>query len=251
VAQLNSGIILLLTNLMFQTKSNYKKFNMNIKSIILASVALTSFANATITLNTAFGVALDSSGIAVPDGTLWALVVDGGDSSFPGGFGLNDSLTAAGAAGSFAPGQQFALGRSFGSDKVFAIGGFNGLISQSIAGSTFDALSVDPVVDTALVAGRNAAFYFFPGVNFTTSGATYTIGSQVGGLNGAGDAGSGTEAGLVIPSDSATAGYGVGTAAIGGVIPSARFTAVNLVPEPSSALLSALGVLGLLRRRRN
>jgi hypothetical protein len=226
---------------------------MNIKLIILGSVALASFANATITLNTAFGIALNSSGTAVPDGTLWALVVDDGDSSFPGGFGLNGTLTAAGAATSFAPGQEFALGKSLGLDKVFAIGGFNGAASQGAdyLGATFDALSIDPIADAALVAGRNAAFYFFPGVTFTTKDAVYKIGSQVGGLHGAANEGSGTAAGLTIPADSSTVGFGLGTSAIGGITPNERFTAVNLVPEPSSAFLGALGVLTFLRRRRN
>jgi PEP-CTERM motif len=224
---------------------------MKIKLIIIASIAASSFANATLTLNTAFGTAYDSAGVAVEDGTLWALVVDSGDSTFPGGFGLDSSLTKLGASTSFTPGQQFALGGSFGSDKIFAIGGFNGNTSQTLPGTTFDSLSLDPLLDTSLVAGRNAAFYFFPGVKFIAQDSTYTMGSQAGGINGPGNVDSGTEAGLVIPAEGGLANFGIGTSAIGGNVSDARFTAVDLVPEPSSAFLASLGVFGLLRRRRN
>lgn len=222
---------------------------MNIKPILATFFAITSLSSATITLNTAFGVALDSGGVAVPDGTLWALIVDGGDVAFPGGFGLGATMTAGGAASAFTPGQQIGLGSLFGSDKVFAIGGFNGFANQTIRGSTFGALELDQSVDTSLVAGRNAAFYYFPGVTFTTQSERYTISNQVGGLNGAGDAASGTDEGLVIPADGVY-NYGVATEALGGAISSARFTAVDLVPEPTSALMATLGILGLLRRRR-
>lgn len=224
---------------------------MKTKLLLFSSLACASSAFATITLNTAFGVASNSAGTAVPDGTLWALVVDGGNSSFAGGFGLNATMTAAGANVDFVSGQTFSLGSLFGSDRVFALGGFNGAGSQSIAGSTFDAISLDPVTNTALVAGRQAAFYFFPGVTFTSAGATYTIGSQIGGINGAADVNSGTEAGLIIPADGSTVGFGLGTSALGGSVADSSFRSVVLIPEPSSALLGVLGGSLLLRRRRD
>jgi len=225
-------------------------------SLILGVFALSmgsSFA-ALVSLNTQFGQAFSSSSVAVPDGTLWAMIQDDGDGVLSGGMLTNGSgLSAANTLNSTLVNSTFAgktisIGALLGGDSVFAMGAFNGNNDLSVLGSTTNALT-----GLNLTTGRAIGFYFFPGVTYTAAG-TYNVGSQVGGISTlAADAGAGT-VGMVVPSDGATVFMGANTFAggdLGGSMTNAAFTAVNLVPEPSAALLGALGALGLLRRRRN
>lgn len=219
---------------------------MKIKLTILTLLAVVGSANATITLNTFFGVATDSIGNPIVDGTLWALVVDNGDNTFAGGFGLNSSITEIGANADFSIGQSFTLGSLFGSDTVFAMGGFNGTANFSQAGFAADALTLN-LGDNGLVAGRNAAFYFFPGVVYVGAG-TYQIGTQIGAFNAVEDTVNGLQ--MTIPADGSTVGFGALDTVTGGNVAPANMQSVVLIPEPSVALLGAFGILALLRRRR-
>lgn len=225
---------------------------MKTKIVLLILAAAVIPASASVTLSTQFGVAFDSAGVAVPDGTLWALVVDGGDNLFAG-FTTNSSLSAVhttspGVADTFfAANQSLALGSAAGGGTVFAMGAFNG---------TFNGLTGLAIEDITLNYGINGtaaalayAFYWFPGATYT-GGATESIGSQVGGINTT--SGDGVfDAGMILPNDGALITTGAANEDGGGTIANSSFTAVNLVPEPSSALLGALGALCLLRRRRN
>lgn len=228
--------------------------------LILGVLALTSGASfATITLNTQFGQAFSSSSVPVPDGTLWALIVDDGVGTLPGGMLTNGSgLSAANALNSSLVNSTFSgasigLGTSLGGDIVFAMGAFNGANDLSVPGSTTNSLGFT-LGTNGLVAGRAIGFYFFPGVTYTAAG-TYNVGSQVGGISTlAADAGAGT-VGMVVPADGATIFMGANTdgdGGLGGSLTNSAFTAVNVtaIPEPSAALLGAIGALGLLRRRR-
>ena len=234
----------------------------NYTSLVLGLIALSDSACATITINGQFGQAFAVNGTTtMPNGTLWALIVDGGDSVLPG-MNVNSSLAqtaASGAAGvtlinTTFSGKSFTLGTLFGTDTVFAMGKIDSLVSGA-AGGAAPALNLTLGVN-GLVTGRNYGFYYFPGLTFTTTSATYTVGSSVGGINSAlADSGAGTS-GMVIPSDGATVTQGVSTSAggaFGGSTPDSSFKAValNAVPEPSAILLGAIGALGLLRRRRN
>ena len=232
-------------------------------SLILGLLAITSSASfATVTMNTQFGVATATSAAAVPDGTLWALIVDNGDNTLPGGLALNSGLNSSvnSSVVSAFNGVNFTLGTVFGGaggDTVFALGAFNGTGVLGVAGSTSNSVAGLTLGVNGLVAARNFAFYFFPGVTFTTQSATYTANGQVGGMNStSADAGAGTGP-MVIPSEGATTNPGASTFAggdLGGSTPDATFRAVAIsaaIPEPSAALLGAIGVLGLLRRRRN
>lgn len=203
-------------------------------------------ASATVTLNTAFGTAYNAAGTAVPNGTLWALVVDtNNDSSFLGQFGTNSSLNVSGADILFNTGDSIGIGDVLGGDTVFAMGGFNA-----------DGSSLDTVIATlganGLAAGLKFSFLWFPGVIYTVEG-DYTVGLEVGGIHSNINAGPPSNLGdMVIPSDGALVNVGAGTAdGAGGTLTPDQFKAVLLViPEPSTALLGAIGALGLLRRRR-
>jgi hypothetical protein len=228
--------------------------------LALGLIALSSSASATVTLNGQYGQAFNVDGTTtVPDGTLWALVVDSNADSTMAGVGLNSSLSqvfASGQAGkdlinSTFGGKTFSIGSNFGLDTVFALGGFNSS-AVGVAGAAATAVAGLTLGTNGLAQGANYSFFFFPGVIFTTEGAQYTVGGSVGGVNlSTADAGAGT-AGMVIPADGATVFQGANTGGdLGGSVPNSSFAAVPLVPEPSSALLGAIGALGLLRRRRN
>lgn len=232
------------------------KLNKSILAVgLLAALTLPSYS--AVTISTQFGVALDKNSAAVPDGTLWALVVDNGDNVLPGGLALNSSIKAASAlAGGLDlinatfGGASLALGTSLGGDTVFALGGFNGGATLGVGGSTADAVILT-LGANGLASGRNYAFYYFPGTLFTTEGATYSGFTQVGGVNtNTADAGALTD-GMIIPNDGFTVTQGASTPGdLGGSFSQSGFTSVELIPEPSAALLGAIGVLGLLRRRR-
>ena len=230
--------------------------------LVLGLIALSSSANATVTLNGQYGQAFQADGTtAVPDGTLWALVVDTDGDNIIAGLGLDSSLTQLAASGAASlqainttfGGKSLTLGSNLGLDTIFALGGFNSA-ALSVPGSAATAVAGLNLGTNGLAAGLNYSFFFFPGVSFTTSGASYTVGSSVGGVNrSTADAGGGT-AGMIIPANGATVFQGASTSAggdLGGSVPNSSFTAVALVPEPSAVLLGAIGALGLLRRRRN
>jgi len=224
---------------------------MKAKLVALLLLALGGSAMATVTLNTQFGTAYSSTGTAVPDGTLWILVVDTNDNNLFGGgnMGLNSSLTAQQANATFSIGQALSVGSTLGSDTIFAMGGFNGAGTGLGLGATGNGLSGLSLGTNGLAAGLDFTFYYFPGVTYN-SGGPNLVGTQVGGINRSGaDAGALLD-GMVIPSDGAQTSPGAANSDFGGSVTNAQFTAVNLIPEPSTALLGAIGALGLLRRRR-
>jgi hypothetical protein len=214
-------------------------------SLLIAALALP--AAASITLNTQFGSAFDKDGGVVTDGTLWALVVDTNADSVFTGFSNDQSLSTTEAASTyFTAGQSLSIGSLLNGNTVFAFGGFNG--GGDLPGGAIDAL-VFNYGTNGLAAGRSYAFYWFPGATFVDGELTQVIGSQVGGINTTSADGI-FEAGMILPADGNAIAIGAATEAGGGSLSAERFTAVA-IPEPSSALLGAIGALGLLRRRRN
>ena len=206
--------------------------------------------SASITLNVQLGVAYDSLNSAVPDGTLWMLT-SSPDANFAGGFGLDQGLSTSGDADSvFSAGQALQVGNILGGDQIFAMGAFNGAASSGVTGIYAAGLSLNLGIN-GLDQGDGYAFYWFPGSTFTGSG-TEVVGNEVGGVNSnTVDPLSGTNP-MVIPADGVnTLSQGAADdLVLGGATPAANLTAVVLVPEPSTLLLSALGVLALLRRKR-
>jgi hypothetical protein len=216
--------------------------------ITLAGLALVGSAHAGVTLNALFQDVKDSSGNPVATGTLFILVTDTNlNSSFAGGIGLGQSIASTSAAdASFAQNQVLTLGSLLSGDTIFAIGGINNVYGSG----TYSDLIGLTIGTNGVVASQNTAMYYFPGVTYdSVTAANNKVGTQVGGVNAAAQTGDFTQT-MVMGSEGNTVDYGFATVSAGGTTP--NFQAVNLtaVPEPSAALLGAIGVLGLLRRRR-
>jgi hypothetical protein len=222
-------------------------------ALFLAATALPL--SASITLSTQFGQAFANNGTPVADGTLWALVVDTNTDNQFTGFGLNAGLykdladSTNVASSFFTIGQKLSIGGTLAGNTIFAMGGFNGTAS-GLAGLLTGVVSADYGTN-GLAAGRNYAFYWFPGALYNAApGAEQVINGEVGGIHTGSNDGI-FDNGMVLPPDGALISTGAATAGdAGGSLPNSRFTAV-LIPEPSVALLGALGVFGLLRRRRS
>ncbi len=221
---------------------------MKIKTTLAVLGLLTTFATASVNLNLQFGTAYSSFNAPVPDGTLWILATSN-DSTFAGGFGLNQALSTSGNADSaFSIGQTLQVGNVIGGDTIFAMGGFNGVTLGAGPGIFNDARVFELGVNS-LDAGESFAFYWFPGSVFTGTG-TELVGNEVGGVNSNVNDTAAGQGAMVVPADGAVVSLGAASTDIGGVVPIANFTAVRLIPEPSTLLLSAFGFVGLLRRKR-
>jgi hypothetical protein len=209
---------------------------------------------AAVSLETQFGIAYDSSGNAVVDGTLWILVADTNNDSNFTGFGLDSSLFQANQSTFgiadlfFTSGQSLELGQTLNGNTIFAMGGFNGLGDNGVLGLTADFIEQFNYPDFGTASGIAFAFYWFPGAIFT-GGPVETIGNEVGGIHTSSND-SLFNTGMFLPSDGTSVTVGAATSDLDGSIDNSRFTAVTLIPEPSTALLGALGMIALLRRRR-
>jgi hypothetical protein len=215
------------------------------KSTLLLAILLAGSASA-VTINLYTGQFRDSSGVPVPDGTLFALVANSDSgTTLPGGMGLNSTLTNSQANSVFTTGQTIASSSSIGGDTVFFIGAVNGATNDTIPGL------INTVVNfnlTAATSGLAYGLYFFPGATLNGGGAI-VVGGQVGGLSSS-LAEAGQDAMIIPGSNAANVNQGALDEANAGTLGASRFTAVNLIPEPSAAILGAIGALGLLRRRR-
>jgi hypothetical protein len=222
---------------------------MKVNKIVLGLLALSSSAAfATVSLTTQFGVSTNSGGAPVPDGTLWVMIVDtNGDSALPQ-LAVNSGISVSLQSPFWY--STLSIGAVLANDTVFAMGAFNGAADLGTLGSTANAAP-----GLALTAGRAIGFYWFPGVVYTAPGS-YAVGQgsgEVGGINTLlADAGSGTNA-MIVPADGSDLLIGANTSGggnLGGSLSESQFLATAIIPETSTALLGALGALGLLRRRR-
>ncbi len=212
-------------------------------ALVLASAASSSaatvvvqFSAGTATVATGFADALGSAAA----GLAWGIIVSNGDAVFspvPEGFMLS-TTTGLGTNGT-----QLGVSNDyfFGSSVLTAAqatGGEAGTLGK-IGQLTAITKGVGAVTGSAF-----ALVWFDRSV--TSATGTVTGGTKYGLL---------TDPSFVIPADGVTQSLATAAALNGGasgdlVKPANTFT-VQGVPEPSAALLGALGALGLLRRRRN
>lgn len=217
------------------------------------ALMMVSRTHAAVTFELQVGIARDSSGAAVADGTLWALLVDTNEDNTFTGFAAGSYLSNTAAADAyFSPNQSLSLNQVIGGDTIFAMGSFNGEAVVDIVGLA-NALIADLTygVGNGTAEGRRFAFLWFPGAVYT-GGASESIGSQVGGISSIVDDPSGGVDAMVLPTDGYNLETPLGVASDDNPDPDSRFYAVNLtvIPEPTSALLAMLGGLSLVFRRR-
>lgn len=218
--------------------------------LITSLVALIILPASAVTINVFSGAYRDSTGSAVADGTLFALIADTDANGFFGGsssFGVDSSLTTTQANSLFTPGQTLTKGGLLGGDSVFWVGTVNGSALGDGAGI------VDIVAAFTLstaTSGLNYSLLWFPGGTLDGARTVGTIGNQAGGLNTL-ITGGGNTAMTVPTNNAASVNQGALDTSNGSGLAISRFNAVNLVPEPSAAILGALGALCLLHRRRN
>jgi len=219
------------------------------KSILLAAtvgLASLSVSNAAISIS---GTALSGIGAAnAPAGSLILFVVDTNGDGFFGNAALSGDLTAANNPGLTPAQAGLTLNSTFGGDLVV------GRTAVSSAGSLVGTLTdFDNLAGT--FQGKNFALIWLPGL---TTSSTTLAGGQIFGITSGSD--------WTLPAANAGQTYSYAAASAdettffrpvvtAGVTANDRFTTsggatFTIIPEPSVALLGALGVLGLIRRRR-
>ncbi len=233
---------------------------------LVSTVALAAVSNGAIALS---GTALSNvQGVTASTdlvaGRLGLLIIDTAGDGFLGGYtatvaGDADPLTSLNAltpkTNFQATGANLALNSTFYGDYIAA------RLTTSVAfGNTTMSGALTGFDNTATYAGKNYAIVWFD--TLTTAGAETVASGYFGIARGAdwtlpaGNTGtqsfgtSGTSLDQIIL---ANAGSGAAsTAAVGqGVAFATAGTTLAIIPEPSAALLGAIGALGLLRRRRN
>jgi hypothetical protein len=221
----------------------------------IISLLLMLSGGATVTLQNFSGYVYNSTSGLVATNTLWVLVVDADNNNSILGTSLDSTLSSLTGNSLFtANTTSINIGTNIGGDIVFAMGGFNG--TGGTLGTNFSALSLT-LGTNGTAAGLDYAFVWFPGVTYSggapiTSGSnSHVIGTQVGSINRTtADGGTGFNGGMILPADGNTVTLGASSSAFGGTVSQAQFSAINLVPEPSSFMLTVLGVFGFILRRR-
>jgi len=190
-----------------------------------------------------------SDGIGNPAaGSAWAVIYDdNNDNLLPGGLADGTSLTIASGAAIRANFGSFSIAAGTvlpNGDRILSVGSIelSGLINQV-------PLAFNTNLNDASVPGRRFGVYWFPGRSVGQILDT-TLGSfQIGGfLELSPHVPSGGQAGMIVPVDAA-AGAFLAYDAVDGPFSAERLNAV-IIPEPTSFLLSTLGLAALLRRSR-
>ncbi len=229
---------------------------MKIQHLLIAAIpALALPCSAAISISIQAGELLNSSSNMVTETSLWAIIYDAnGDNMLPGGLELNSSLTTGDTTTIIAAfaGKQITTGATIGLDKILWAGEVDGLNTSGASGIGGHNLSSFTFASLGVAAGGKWAVYWFPSL---TAGSNTLPGSsfEVGGIQQTTVGLSGGDIGMVMPAaDNTGSTYSAAFIDIGngGDIADSSLTAVA-IPEPSTLVLSALGLAALLRRRRN
>jgi hypothetical protein len=241
----------------------YKNNNMKTTSKVLALVAmLTAVSQATTTITGTTGSAFkDQGGVTnIPSGSLVLLVADGTGNGFlanslpgaitPGVTGLSGNTITTDQAG-------LTVGSLFGGDTVIATttAGSSGSIGGFAAFDVTNALSKNfAVVWFTQAAGSIGAGSYFGILRLSdwtmpsdADGKAYGLSSTD--ANGA--TGFYSVSATISAAQIGATGFFTGTGTGGDASADIKAATFQIVPEPSAALLGAIGALGLLRRRRN
>jgi hypothetical protein len=230
-------------------------------ALLTLSVALASVSNAAVSLN---GTALKNvQGTTATDlvaGRLGLLIVDTDGDGFLTGFTGGSSPVSGNpfsSSGGYSPnGAGLAVGSTFGGDLVVARLRTTVSFGDTTIVGTLTGFTASPYLN------KNYAIVWFNTLTTAGAEATAPAGTYFGIARGgdwtfpAADSGSYTFGTSGSSLDQITLAAGgstsAATAAAGQSVAFATAgTSLSFVPEPSAALLGALGALGLLRRRRN
>ena len=232
---------------------------MKVRSLlVLVLSSITSHASITISGTGVTGVKTSNGTTNIPVGTLGLVIVDtAGDGFFNLGNPVsNTALTVPGIPELIPSDANLAMGSTFGGETILNV-------LTSPGGGTFTKLLNSRSI--AGLEGMNFAVVWFSDILTAEAPSSAPVGATWGIIRGSdwtlplSDSGTYT----MDPTDSrgvdtyyqvnALTGGSPATAfrtTVNGTIGGASFSIVGL-PEPSTALLGAMGVLGLLRRRRN
>lgn len=219
----------------------------------LSTLLLSSALQATVTINLELGELTNSSSVALPGGTLWALISEDSSGNLPGGLLTDDSLynnSNSSTILSHFGGATISAGATIGGGYVVAIGSSAASPAGDIAASI---VSFD-FVAAGLSTGDKLGVYWFPG-RTTASNTLPATNFEIGGFHRtAANIDSGGNSGLIMPTDgapSATMAFFDNniTAGTSGIAPT-EFQAITVVPEPSTILLIGAVLFVMIRRRR-
>jgi MYXO-CTERM domain-containing protein len=222
------------------------------KTTIIALLASQAVSYGVISIS---GISGSGFGVTdVPAGALVLFVVDDGSNGFLGNPAYTGNLTSINDPSLLPANASTDLGSRFGGDMVF------GRTAVTTAGqipftlSNFDQSFSSAPFNTA-GAGRNFAIIWLQDNTIATTGNASGDYGIIRGLDWIIPSGDGTFTASATPATFAGAGVFARVTQAAGDLSNESFgtatPAFTLVPEPSAALLGALGALGLLRRRRN
>ena len=231
---------------------------MKIKSLFIMAL-LSAAANAAVTVSgTGLTAVKGPDGATnIPTGTLGLLIVDvvgNGFFNLGNALAANTALTSTNDPGIVPGNANLTAGGQFGGETILSV-------LSSPGGGTFG--SFIPNLSIAGLEGKNFAVVWFNGILAAGAPATAPAGTKWGFIRGADWVLPVTDSGTLTmsPTDAngATSYYAPSALAGGSASTAFRSTtdgtlggsAFSVVPEPSAALLGAIGALGLLRRRRN
>ncbi len=237
---------------------------MKSKVVLFGAIALTmGYASAAISFSTSAAVGLkDGSAVNIATGSLVMLVVDDGANGFldlaaTGGAITSGSTSALAARTVAVANASITAGEFFGGDLILGTfasssgGSVAPGFSGSIAGHEGKKFALVWFTDTAAnLAGNVSGKYFgmASGNDWTlpsSDSGSYTFNSSTNTTTSVywqlASATNGTQLG--------SNGFFSGTGSTSGTV--VKSTGFQVVPEASTALLGAIGALGLLRRRRN
>lgn len=195
------------------------------------------------------------SAAEVPVGSLVLFLVDDGSNGFLGDNTFTGTLTTSNDPDLLPANASTDLGGRFGGDMVF------GRAAVTTAGQVpFTLTGFDQTFSTAPFntagAGRNFAIAWFPSLTSAAAG-NVPGGSSYGIIRGSDwivPSGDGNYTASATPANFAGATVFARVTQSAGTLANNSFgtatAGFQVIPEPSAALLGALGALGLLRRRR-
>lgn len=213
-----------------------------------SSIALATITNGAVSLSgTALKNVQSSTQVDLASGTLGLLVVDTAGDGF-----INGLVTTGNPISPFtidALGVSTTVGQTFGGDLIIA------RLSSSVSFGDTILSGAAAGLDASTYLSKNFAIIWFN--SLTSAGSETTASGNFGIARGADwtmpAANSGTFSfGTTASSlDQLTLGSTTTAASGQGVAFATNGATLSIVPEPSAALLGAIGALGLLRRRRN